>query len=132
MSNSESSLDKWSRFSSIVAVFAAIIAGVSVVLAENKDFQLNLPVFSESQKYSNVDIIVLNQQGLPIKNAQISFISAGEISTKNTDVNGYVKLEISRNTFADILIAKPGFTTVRRTVNVGNESLNLIIPLAAR
>lgn len=73
----------------------------------------------------NVNILIVDENGEPIKQAKISFIGDDYVNYEFTDSTGYVGIENIKSYYnkIDILIKKEGFKPIIEEINLDNKSV---------
>lgn len=104
--------------------FIAIVGGVASYDSLQKTSQSasqSSEQVSTSSDFKNINITVQTRDSLAVANVEVKIISDGPPESKMTDRNGYVEVQIPSRKTAQITLIRPGFKTVRETINLTTD-----------
>ncbi|GET41640.1 hypothetical protein [Microseira wollei] len=68
-----------------------------------------------------VQILVADETGQPINNAEILFFKSENTPVQSTDSQGYVKIEIPQHSASDVIVRKQGFLAIKETLKSSDK-----------
>lgn len=109
-------------FDYFVVYFVATIAVISSISFFLLDSKAGLFEFFNNE--NEVEILIVDQNGEPIEKAQIIYINDGFVSTKSTNISGFVKIKNIKSSYknVDILIKKEGFKPTIKEIRIDDIS----------
>jgi hypothetical protein len=106
---------KWGFVATLVGSIAAVIA-----IPGLRDLFCGLSNICPAQQ-KDVELIIKAETGETLAGVQVQFIGIGAPETKDTDNNGYVKVNISNKGDVNVGLSKPGYPAQNFTINLAND-----------
>jgi hypothetical protein len=120
----------WQAFLNLPPWAKALFAFIGIVgtIAGYQSFQSNsnpakelISQDSKTPDLKNVNIIVRTRESQPEANVKVEIISKGPPTSKTTDSNGYVEIQIPSRETVEIILSKPGYENAKYLINLETD-----------
>jgi hypothetical protein len=112
-------LPNWAKALFTFISIVGLIAGYET-LQSNPAKEL-LSQDSKTSDLKDVNIIVRTRESQPIDNVKVEIISKGPPTSKTTDSNGYVEIQIPSRETVEIILSKPSYENAKYLINLATD-----------
>lgn len=113
-------LPNWAKALFAFIGIVGLIAGYETLQSTNPAKEL-ISQSSKTPDLKDVNIIVRTRETQPVANVKVEIISKGPPTSKTTDSNGYVEIQIPSRETVEIILSKPGYENAKYLINLATD-----------
>jgi hypothetical protein len=114
-------LPNWAKALFAFIGIVGLIAGYETLQSNSNPAKELISQGSKSPDLKDVNIIVRTKESQPEANVKVEIISKGPPTSKTTDSNGYVEIQIPSRETVEIILSKPGYEDAKYLINLATD-----------